>query len=238
MASAEQLNFIREIGPMIRTEAIARGYLVASPIIAQATVESFKGQTLSRLALDYHNYFGMKAGSTWHGGVVNLKTGEEYQTGTITMITAGFRTYPDMLSGIRGYFEFISTKRYENLKIASTPMEYLQRIKADGYATSSTYVQTNMKRISLYNLTDYDKGFGSPPVSVNPYPVPTGLVRRGDKGASVRWVQRELVSHGYDLLIDGCYGPITERYVKEFQTKSGLKPDGITGPLTIAALIS
>lgn len=238
MASAEQLNFIREIGPMIRTEAIARGYLVASPIIAQATVESFKGQTLSRLALDYHNYFGMKSGSTWRGGVVNLKTGEEYQTGTITMITAGFRTYPDMLQGVRGYFEFISTKRYENLKTASTPMEYLQRIKADGYATSSTYVQTNMKRISLYNLTDYDKGFGSPPVSINPYPVPTGLVRRGDKGASVRWVQRELVSHGYNLLIDGDFGVKTLAAVKDFQTKYGLAVDGIVGPKTIAALTS
>ena len=238
MASAEQLNFIRTIGPMIRTEAIARGYLVASPIIAQATVESFKGQTLSRLALDYHNYFGMKAGSTWRGGVVNLKTGEEYQTGTITMITAGFRTYSDMLSGVRGYFEFISTKRYENLKTASTPMEYLQRIKADGYATSSTYVQTNMKRISLYNLTDYDKGFGSPPVSINPYPVPTGLVRRGDKGTSVRWVQRELVSHGYNLLIDGDFGPKTLVAVKDFQTKHGLAVDGIVGPVTIKALTS
>lgn len=238
MASAEQLNFIREIGPMIRTEAIARGYLVASPIIAQATVESFKGQTLSRLALDYCNYFGLKTGSSWRGGVVNLKTGEEYQTGTITMITAGFRTYSDMLQGVRGYFEFISTKRYKNLKTASTPMEYLQRIKADGYATSSTYVQTNMKRISLYNLTDYDKGFGSPPVSVNPYPVPSGLIRRGSKGIGVRWVQRELVSRGYYLLVDGDFGPKTESAVRDFQAKNGLACDGIVGPKTIKSLLS
>ena len=243
MASAEQLNFIRQIGPLIREEAIARGYLVASPIIAQATVESFKGTGLSGLATKYHNYFGMKCGSSWKGRSVNLKTGEEYTTGTITQITAAFRVYDDMRSGVRGYFDFISTSRYKALKSAATPKEYLERIKAAGYATSSTYVQTNLKRISLYNLTDYDKGFGAPPapvqerpVSVNPYPVPTGLVRRGDKGAAVRWIQRELVSYGYSLLVDGDFGPKTQAAVKDYQKKHGLAVDGIVGSKTIKSL--
>jgi flagellum-specific peptidoglycan hydrolase FlgJ len=75
MASDMQKQFIREIGPIIREEAAARGYQVASPIIAQATVESFKGAGLSTLASKYHNYFGMKAGSKWAGPTVNLKTG-------------------------------------------------------------------------------------------------------------------------------------------------------------------
>ena len=242
MASAEQLNFIREIGPIIRTEAMARGYLVASPIIAQATVESFKGKGLSLLATRYHNYFGMKCGSAWRGPSINLKTGEEYTVGTITKINANFRVYSDMASGVKGYFEFISTKRYENLKTADTPEVYLSRIKADGYATSSTYVQTNLKRISLYNLRDYDKGFGpapvSAPISVNPYPAPTGLVRRGQTGIYVRWVQRELVSNGYHLVIDGIFGPRTEQAVKAFQTENGLAADGIVGKNTIAAFLN
>lgn len=244
MASAEQLNFIRQIGPMVREEAIARGYLVASPIIAQATVESFKGTGLSGLATKYHNYFGMKCGSSWKGRSVNLKTGEEYTPGTITQITAAFRVYDDMRSGVRGYFDFISTSRYKALKSAATPKEYLERIKAAGYATSSTYVQTNMKRISLYNLTDYDKCFGSPPasvqerpVSVNPYPVPTQLLRRGSKGIGVRWLQRELVSHGFHLLVDGIFGPKTEHAVLDFQRAAGLKPDALVGPLTRNALL-
>ena len=243
MASNAQLNFIKEIGPLIRTEAIARGYLVASPIIAQATVESFKGAGLSQLATKYHNYFGMKCGSSWKGKAVNLKTGEEYTKGVITKINANFRVYDDMTSGVRGYFDFISTKRYENLKTASTPEQYLERIKADGYATSSTYVSNNLNRIKIYGLREYDKGFGavpvaSQPISVNPYPIPTGLVRRGDKGASVRWVQRELVSHGIHIIVDGIFGPKTELAVKEYQACSGLSADGIVGPLTIAALLA
>lgn len=236
MASAEQLNFIRTIGPMIRTEAIARGYLVASPIIAQATTESFKGKGLSLLASRFNNYFGLKCGSAWKGPSVNLKTSEEYTPGVLTNVSANWRVYDDMAAGVRGYFEFISTKRYSNLKTADTPELYLQRIKEDGYATSSTYVQTNLKRISLYSLRDYDKGFGVPPVSINPYPVPKGLIRRGQKGINVRWLQRELVSRGFALVVDGDFGPKTENAVKEFQKKCGISADGIVGPQTMKYL--
>ena len=241
MASAEQLNFIREIGPIVREEAIARGYLVASPIIAQATVESFKGQGLSKLATEYHNYFGMKCGSAWRGRSVNLKTSEEYTPGVITTnISANWRVYDDMLSGVRGYFEFISTPRYEALRTAATPEEYLVKIKAAGYATSSTYVQNNMRRISMYNLTDYDKGFGPAPVVVknNPYPVPDKTLRRGSKGVCVRWLQRELINRGYGIVCDGDYGPKTEAAVKDYQHQSYLVVDGIVGQKTRQSLLS
>jgi peptidoglycan hydrolase-like protein with peptidoglycan-binding domain len=38
------------------------------------------------------------------------------------------------------------------------------------------------------------------------------------------------------VIIDGTFGPKTRRTVKKFQRASGLKPDGIVGPKTIAAL--
>ena len=230
-----QANFIREIAPMIREEALARGYHVASPIIAQATVESFKKGGLSLLASKYHNYFGMKASKGWSGGVVNLKTGEEYTTGTITMITAGFRTYPNMRSGVNGYFDFISTKRYENLRTATTPEGYLQMIWLDGYATSSTYVQTNLQRIEMYHLRDYDKGFGTAYVAYSP--APNSIIKRGDKGSAVRWLQEKLNSRGYSLTVDGIFGVLTEAAVRDLQEQSGcLAVDGIVGRNTIKYL--
>lgn len=151
-----QEDFINTIGPMIRQVAMERGYKVASPIIAQATVESFKSSGLSQLAAKYHNYFGMKCGSGWIGKSVNLSTKEEYTKGTLTNIKANFRVYDSMLEGVRGYFDFINTPRYSNLKTATTPQQYLEMIKADGYATSSTYVATNMSRITKYDLTRFD----------------------------------------------------------------------------------
>lgn len=154
MASAAQAKeFIARIAPIIQEEAKARGYLVCSPIIAQAVIES--GADTSLLAYKFHNYFGMKCGSSWKGTSVNLKTKEEYNSKLVT-IRDNFRTYPDMISGVKGYFDFISTKRYANLKTAATPEEYLTRIKADGYATSSRYVQTNMNCIKKYSLESWD----------------------------------------------------------------------------------
>jgi flagellum-specific peptidoglycan hydrolase FlgJ len=154
MASSAQVKeFIARIAPIIQEEAKARGYKLCSPIIAQAIIES--GADTSLLAYKFHNYFGMKCGSSWKGTSVNLKTKEEYNSKLVS-IRDNFRTYPDMISGVKGYFDFINTKRYANLKTAETPEEYLKRIKEDGYATSSRYVQTNMDCVKKYDLEKWD----------------------------------------------------------------------------------
>lgn len=155
MATASQTKaFIDAIAPIIQEYAKQYGYKLASPIIAQACLESNYGQ--SKLASVYHNYFGMKCGSSWKGKSVNLQTKEEYSYGVITTIKDNFRVYDNMMDGVKGYFEFISKSRYSNLKSATTPQEYLERIKADGYATSSSYVTNNMNVILKHDLTKYD----------------------------------------------------------------------------------
>lgn len=155
MATQEEVrSFIDTIAPLIAKEALKRGYKVASPIIAQACVESAFGT--SSLGYKYHNYFGMKCGSSWKGKSVNLKTKEEYTPGQLTTIRDNFRVYDSMEEGVVGYFDFISMKRYANLIEARTAREYLEMIKADGYATSSSYVTTNMAIVDKYGLTKYD----------------------------------------------------------------------------------
>lgn len=155
MATAKQVeDFISQIAPLIQKYAKQYGYKVASPIIAQACCESAFGT--SSLGYKYHNYFGMKCGSNWKGKSVNLATKEEYKVGTLTDIKANFRAYDSMEEGVKGYFEFINKTRYANLKTATTPKQYLEMIKSDGYATSSTYVNTNMNLVNKYVLTKYD----------------------------------------------------------------------------------
>ena len=156
MASAKQAKeFIAMISPLIQAEAKKRGYKVASAIIAQACIESAFGT--SSLGYKYHNYFGMKCGNTWKGKSVNLSTKEEYTVGQLTNIKANFRVYDSMEAGVAGYFDFISAKRYANLKNATTAEQYLTYIKNDGYATSSTYVNTNMNVVRKYDLEQWDK---------------------------------------------------------------------------------
>lgn len=147
-------TFIRKVAEKVSKYAPLYGIVVHSPIIAQAIIESGWGK--SGLASKYHNYFGLKCGSSWKGGSVNMATKEEYKPGVVTNIRDNFRTYEDFDAGIRGYFEFINTSRYKNLKGVKSPEEYLRRIKADGYATSSKYVNTIMKVIRDNKLTRFD----------------------------------------------------------------------------------
>ena len=158
-SSAQAKEFIQRIAPIIQEEAKRRGYKLCSPIIAQACIES--GYDTSLLAYKYHNYFGMKCGSSWKGRSVNLRTKEEVNSQLVS-IRDNFRVYPDLISGVSGYFDFISTKRYSNLKNASTPEEYLKMIKSDGYATSSTYVTTNMNCVRKFDLEKWDWNNSSP----------------------------------------------------------------------------
>ena len=146
--------FIQKVAEKVRKYAPLYGICVHSPIIAQAIIESGWGK--SGLASKYHNYFGLKCGSSWKGGSVNMATKEEYKPGVVTNIRDNFRTYEDFDAGIRGYFEFINTSRYKNLKGVKSPEEYVRRLKADGYATSSKYVDNVMRVIRDNKLTRFD----------------------------------------------------------------------------------
>ena len=147
-------EFIEQIAEYVKKYAGMCGIKVHSPIIAQAILESGWGK--SALASKYHNYFGLKCGSSWCGKSVNMTTKEEYKVGTITNIRDNFRVYDSMEAGVKGYFVFINKKRYANLKGVESPEEYVRRIKADGYATSSKYVDNIMRVIRDNNLTRFD----------------------------------------------------------------------------------
>lgn len=150
-------EFINMIAPLIISEGKKRGYSVFSTVIAQAIIESNSGKSI--LGYKYHNYFGMKCGSRWKGKSVNLKTKEEYTVGTLTTIKDNFRVYDSIEEGVKGYYDFISTKRYANLKESKTYVEYAENLKADGYATSSKYVNTLCTTVDAHNLTKYDSFF-------------------------------------------------------------------------------
>ena len=152
-------EFIEQIAKCVKKYAYLYGIEVHSPIIAQAILESGWGK--SGLASKYHNYFGLKCGSSWKGKSVNMATKEEYKVGTLTNIRDNFRVYESMEAGVKGYFDFINTSRYANLKGVKNPEEYVRRLKADGYATSSKYVDNVMRVIRDNKLTRFDDKVGA-----------------------------------------------------------------------------
>lgn len=67
---------------------------------------------------------------------------------------------------------------------------------------------------------------------------PKGIIKRGDKGDSVKWMQTKLYEHGYlrKNEIDGDYGTITFGALLAFQFDSKLDVDGICGDMTKSKL--
>ena len=147
-------KFVLDIAPIIVKQASQLGYKYPSAIIAQACLESNYGKSL--LAWKYHNYFGLKCGSSWKGRSVNLKTKEEYVPGQLTTIRDNFRVYASKEEGVKGYFDFIKYKRYANLKDATSSEDYIRKIVSDGYCTSTTYINSCMRLVNKFNLVQYD----------------------------------------------------------------------------------
>lgn len=191
-------TFIQKVAEKVNKYAPLYGICVHSPIIAQAINESGWGKSV--LASKYHNYFGLKCGSSWKGGSVNMATREEYKPGVVTNIRDNFRTYEDFDAGIRGYFEFISYSRYANLKGVTNPREYCEKLKSDGYATSSKYVDNIMRVIRDNKLTRFD-GNGDDDMKKEEL---TGKVLSG----------KEIIDILARRVIDGDYGVGSDRKKK------------------------
>lgn len=192
-------EFVTNVIPRIAYIAKAKGYKYPSAIIAQAICESNWGT--SSLSSRFFNMWGMKCGSSWKGKSVNYKTKEEYKVGELTTIRDNFRAYTSIDDGIIGYFDFIQMKRYQNLKEATSPEDYIQKLKDDGWATSSTYVKTLTDILNINNLKQYDDN--------------------KDKSAvinAVKNLQQELNNFGnYNLVVDGIIGPKTTAAYQNFR---------------------
>ncbi len=69
-------------------------------------------------------------------------------------------------------------------------------------------------------------------------PASTPTLKQGASGAAVKNLQTRLRAHGYNVSVDGAFGPATASAVKQFQSSKGLTADGIVGPKTWQALNS
>lgn len=80
---------------------------------------------------------------------------------------------------------------------------------------------------------------GSPP---QPQPPRLSLgdrtLKHGMHGSDVRMLQAKLSQQRYRVRVSGRFDRRTERQVKRFQRAHGLRPDGVVGPATVAALSS
>ena len=127
--------------------------ILPSFTIAQACLESRYGQ--SGLATQSYNFFGMK----WVKGCgCDYREWSTYEevNGNKVQITAKFRHYTSIETGIQGYYQFLEYGRYSNMKGVTDCEVACDTIASDGWATSSTYARDLKNVIKSYNLTRFD----------------------------------------------------------------------------------
>ena len=228
MATETQIrDFIKEIAPYAQKAYNELGKVLPSVCIGMACVESAYGT--SKIMREHHAFFGQKVGSGktatkyWQGAFYTSKTKEEYTIGTHTVITSAFRAYPSMEMSVFNYYELLNTKLYARVLAGVDYKTQMAQIKQCGYMTSSTEVNSVIKLIEKYDLTQYDGGQNLP------------TLRYGDHNDYVKEWQKYLQACLlYTGKIDGIFGSLTEKAVKDWQKAQGLKADGIIGPKTWA----
>lgn len=55
--------------------------------------------------------------------------------------------------------------------------------------------------------------------TANSYPKPTRVLNKYNKGEDVKWVQTQLKKAGYNVSVDGTYGPVTEKAFQDYCVK-------------------
>ena len=130
------------------------GGFFKSVIIAQAAIESNWGRSV--LSSRYNNFFGIKAGKSWKGKTVNMKTGEVFDGKQVT-INSNFRVYDSLADSIRDRNRLLRMPRYKAVEPAATPQAQAEAIKTAGYCTATNYVSSIMATIKANNLTQYDQ---------------------------------------------------------------------------------
>ena len=238
MATATEIaTFIEMIAPFAQKAFKTLGKVRPSVCIGMACVESAFGT--SQIMKNHNAYFGQKVGTGktatkyWQGGFFTSSTKEEYEIGKHVVIKSAFRSYPNAEMSVFNYYELLNTSLYAKVTAGASYRQQMAEIKACGYMTSSTEVNSVISIIEKYNLSKYDfDGVPSAPTK-NPYKL---VLNNGATGECVKWLQHELNRHGANLALDGKYGNATFAAVCNYQRDNALTVDGVAGSKTIAKL--
>ena len=162
-----KLAFISEIAPLAQKAYKELGKILPSVCIGKACLESGFGYGTdgSRLMYKHNACWGQKVGSGktatkyWTGTCFKASTNEEYTKGVLTKLPSeAFRSYPTLEMGCFNYYELLNTSLYKKVTSGVDYIAQMQQIKACGYMTSSTEVNSVIKIINTYNLVQYDNG--------------------------------------------------------------------------------
>lgn len=171
--TAQAKAFIKEIAPSAQKAYKELGKVLPSVCIGMAMVES--GAGTSKIMRKYNAFLGHKVGSGktakkyWNGKFFVARTKEEYTIGTHTVIKDAFRAFDSIEQCVFNFYELLNTSLYKRVLSGVDYKTQMSQIKACGYMTSSTEVNSVISLIDKYDLTKYDTGVA--PVEISNYEV-------------------------------------------------------------------
>ena len=155
MASAAQLAALKAVVPAAQASFRKWG-VPASVTLAQWIFESSWGT--SKLALQAHNYFGIKA---MHPGApdtyMEFPTAE-YEQGKRVIVEALFEKFADESGSFDVHGRLLATAARYKLAMQASPNPYAFAVALakGGYSTSPTYAVDLIGAVHEYNLAQYD----------------------------------------------------------------------------------
>lgn len=146
----KQEQFIAAIAPY--AQEVQRKYGVpASIAIAQAALETGWGKKVLG-----NNLFGIKAGRSWQGATIDMRT-HEYVNGVRIGIVDKFRAFANVGDAFDAYGKFLTQNvRYSNVVSADNGFEAADALQRAGYATDPEYASSLKNIITSNNLTRFD----------------------------------------------------------------------------------
>jgi len=138
-----------------------------------------------------------------------------------------------------GYYAGDVTGTYDKAtRSAVLAFQKKNDLKADGLCGA----ETQAKLLGAFSIGSGSVATIVPAASPTPAPtfiIPTETVRKGSTGDAARAVQQRLKDLGYLTdAVDGKFGAASIAALEKFQTKHGLKADGVAGDDTYAILFS
>ena len=121
-------------------------------MVAQAALETGWGKSEPRFAdgRPSYNLFGIKAGKSWNGAVVEATT-TEYVDGAAQNQVERFRAYASYSEAFRDYANLLaSNPRYANVIGSQDAARFARGLQQAGYATDPMYA-TKLERIIASN---------------------------------------------------------------------------------------
>lgn len=183
-------QFIAKVAPLVQANSRIVDIL-ASLTIAQAILESGNGN--SALTTEGNALFGIKVTSSWRGKVWTGRT-VEYNDGTSTVVTAGFRAYDSWEESIEDHSALLlNNSRYSKVIGEKDYRKACQYIAQAGYATDPNYAQKLISLIETNNLTQYDEPDYTNTVDEPLFNAVSKIIKSGISLEFNKWKRKDLM---------------------------------------------